>query len=313
MNLLNLVKSLSIVEKIQLESLDALHNSLILSSVHLDFQYQSDIAKLTAIADLVQEQMVFANQTLDDLKNKILLQIDEASAPYCIKDNIIDGVCIAEMLDVKGNRSRTLTLSDESSVHLISKIRENTSTRYPALEIGPGDGQWTKALVAADPLYLVDVYEEFLNSAALQFPIDYQRRLRKYQVYTHDIGYTDLSQLPQNQMGFVFSCNVFEYFTMDVFNEYLKSIFNVLRPGGKAILTYNNSEYESNVLYVELGVRSWMPKSKLIALCTAIGYEVLETVDYPSFIHWIEIKKPGILSTVKRIQGLGNIVDKNSP
>jgi|APFre7841882793_1041355.scaffolds.fasta_scaffold09522_2 phospholipid N-methyltransferase len=313
MELFKLVKNFNLISNMDIGSMENVHRLMTLATVQINSQYQAEIEKLTVIADTVQSNIVAARNTLDELKNKISAQIDSESEKYCIKDNVIDGVCIAEMQDVKGNRSRTLSLTDESSIHLISKIRELTTTKYPALEIGPGDGQWTRSLIAADPLYLVDLYQEFLDSAAAQFPEDYQRRLRKYQVNAHGVSYTGLGQLPQNQFAFVFSCNVFEYFTLDVFTEYLTSIFKVLRPGGSAIITYNNTEYENNIFYVTLGVRSWMPKTKLIAICKNIGYEIIDTVDYPSSIHWITIKKPGVLNTVKLIQGIGSIVNKNSP
>jgi hypothetical protein len=55
---------------------------------------------------------------------------------------------------------------------------------------------------------------------------------------------------------------------------------------------------------------SWIPKRQLVKLVTKLGYEIVNSVDLPnndevSHISWIEIKKPGQLSTIKRSQAQG--------
>ena len=81
--------------------------------------------------------------------------------------------------------------------------------RYPGLEIGCRDGHWTKYMVGCDPLYVVDVFQEFLDSTKAGYPEEYQQRLRSYLIKDHN-----LSALPQDQFGFVFSWNYFNCFKL---------------------------------------------------------------------------------------------------
>jgi hypothetical protein len=56
---------------------------------------------------------------------------------------------------------------------------------------------------------------------------------------------------------------------------------------------------------------SFIPKRWLVAYCHQIGYEIVNTIDFPNddpevkFISWIELRKPGQLTTIKRMQALG--------
>ena len=75
---------------------------------------------------------------------------------------------------------RIMKLSDEVHGEVLGKIRLYTSWQYPALEIGCRDGEWTQYMVAADPLYIIDHYREFTESATRNFTEEYKRRIRVY-------------------------------------------------------------------------------------------------------------------------------------
>lgn len=190
---------------------------------------------------------------------------------------------------------------------ILSRIAVHTTPRHPALEIGPGDGQWTSYMVAADPLYLVDINPEFIESTKQQFNEAYQRRLRTYLNNWNDYPAWDLSFLPQNQFSFVFAWNVFEFYQLDFIEKYLDSIFNVLAPGGSALFSFNNCDFPVNAKFAETGFKAWATEKSIVELCKRKGFEItfIKTID----VEWnyIEIKKPGILKTVKTTQALGEI------
>lgn len=183
------------------------------------------------------------------------------------------------------------------------RIGQYTDWRYPALEIGPGDGEWTKNLVACDPLYLVDYNEEFLDSAKAQFNKKYQARIRIYA--NHGEG---LHMLPQNQFGFVFSWNTFNYFSLSQIKAYLKEIYKVLRPGGACMFSYNNAELPEQCRRAEDHLMSYMPKWIMTELLTNNDFIDIKTEDTDTTISWVEFRKPGKLESNRTGQTLGKII-----
>jgi SAM-dependent methyltransferase len=199
--------------------------------------------------------------------------------------------------------TRRITIGDEEVEMTIKhRIFLHTNWRYPALEIGCRDGEWTQYLVAADPLYIMDRHEEFLTSTNSKFPEQYQHRLRKYLLNHHFLG-----ELPQAQFGFVFSWGYFNYVSLDTMRRYLSQVFDLLRPGGIFMFSYNDGDTPAGAGMAENFAQSYMPKSLLIALAESLGYEIMETTMHSTNIHWIEIKRPGVMTTIKAHQALGEI------
>lgn len=174
--------------------------------------------------------------------------------------------------------------------------------RYPGLEIGCRDGEFTKHLVGCDPLYITDVHQEFLDSTMNSHTAEYQRRLRPYLIQN-----SDMSKLPVGQFGFVFSWNFFNYLSLDSMNKYLTQCFELMRPGGVIMFSYNNADLASPAAYADSYFMSYAPKSELIPLCEKIGFEVISTTDIEPAISWAELRKPGDLKLVKAHQVLGEI------
>lgn len=196
---------------------------------------------------------------------------------------------------------RVMVNSEVESI-IQQRIILYTDWKYPALEIGCRDGEWTRLLVAADPLYIMDRNREFLDSTAKKFPEEYQRRLRPYHLANHN-----LSMLPAGQFGFVFSWGYFNYVSLDTMKSYLTQILNVLRPGGVFMFSYNDGDSPGGAGMAENMARAYTPKSVLLALVEGIGFEVVSIADHGPAISWLEIKRPGELQTIKAHQVLGEI------
>lgn len=239
--------------------------------------------------------------------------IEEQVKEFYRSGYLINGVEFTSETDVHNERQyRTVICNEDIKQAVITDIRNHTNSKYPALEIGPGDGQWTEFMVAADPLYIVDIHPEFIESTKSKFPIEYQRRLRSYLLGWHDMPKDDLSILPQNQFGFIFSWQVFDFFPLDKIKLYLEQCFNLLRPGGVMMFSYNNCEFSNASVYAEIGFKSWMTKTLLIETCQEIGLEILDTKESLSGFHWIKIKKPGELKTIKAGQSMGEIIHRRT-
>jgi SAM-dependent methyltransferase len=203
---------------------------------------------------------------------------------------------------------RRLDMTPELEEIVKQKIFVYTSWRYPTLEIGCRDGEWTKFLVAADPLYIMDRHVEFLDSANSQFPLEYQARLRKYHLKQDN----RLTALPLDQFAFVFSWGYFNYVSLDTMHQVLEEIMKILRPGGVFMFSYNDGDTPAGAGMAENFSQTYLPKSLLIPLCCSLGFEIIAEPSHGTNIHWLEIKKPGTLSTIKMNQVLGQITAREN-
>jgi SAM-dependent methyltransferase len=199
---------------------------------------------------------------------------------------------------------RKIKLHEDTEQLIKQRIMLYTNWRYPALEIGCREGEWTQYMVAADPLYIVDQFPEFLRTANEQFPEPYQERLRKYLIKkeTHD-----LSALPTGQFAFVFSWGYFNYISLDTFTQVIRQLSTLMRPGGVFLFSYNDGDTPNGMGLAENFGQSYLPKSLLIPTCQGVGLEVVAEYSPETNVHWLEVRKPGVLHTVKAHQVLGKI------
>jgi SAM-dependent methyltransferase len=197
---------------------------------------------------------------------------------------------------------RNMIMYDDAKDSILQRIRLYTNWKYPALEIGCRDGEWTEHLVAADPLYIMDKYQEFLDSTNGKFEPQYQARLRKYKLNNYDF-----SPLPQKQFGFIFSWNHFNYISLDTLTEVIKKMPTLLRPGGVFMFSFNDGDDPMGVGMAENFGQTYIPKSILVPTCKSVGLEVVSEFHMNPNVNWLEVRMPGTLETVKAHQVLGKI------
>jgi len=208
--------------------------------------------------------------------------------------------------DVATNRDirRLYTYGNVQEI-IKSRIYRYVNWQYPSLEIGPGDGEYTEQMIAGDPLYIVDVHQEFLDTTKNRFNEFYAtRRLRSYLI-NNDY---DLSMLPQGQMAFVLAWNVFNYFPLEAIKSYLIEIKKTMRPGGYLMFSYNNSDRWQGAEMVENAFMCHTPKHMLIPLVESLGFKVIDTHDFDPTVSWVELQVDGELKTCKAHQSLGAVI-----
>jgi SAM-dependent methyltransferase len=201
---------------------------------------------------------------------------------------------------------RQIVSDEEFESRLLQRINLYSNWQYPALEIGCRDGKWTKFLVASDPLYIADYFDEFIDSSIQQFPDLYQNRIRKYLIR----NYYKIHNLPNNQFGLIFSYNFFNYLSLDSIKQFLIQSLVWLRPGGKIIFTYNNADLPAAAAYAENYFMTYVPKSMLVSMAESLGFEMIFSYDSEPAFSIIEFKKEGELKTIKAGQVLGEIRSK---
>lgn len=254
--------------------------------------------------DRIYTDLDFCQDRFDLIIEKINQDIQQESQKFYTDNYSLELQVESEAVD-NIRKVRVMTLSHTLKETIISRIQLHTNWRYPALEIGCRDGEWTGYMVAADPLYVTDQYRDFLESTLNQFTPEYQQRLREYLVRDANFG-----ALPQAQFAFVFCWNFLNYRSLDTIKEYVKSVRDLLRPGGVFMFSYNNGDRHEQAGYAEGHWMSYMPKSMLIPMCESLGLEILHSEDTRNegtAVSWLEIRKPGELATVKAHQVLGEI------
>jgi len=216
----------------------------------------------------------------------------------------------ASMLNHQCRLTRNSNLPIAGQELALDRIRNYVDWHYPGLELGCRTGAWTQHLVGCDPLYIVDLDQQFLDLAGGQFNELYQQRLRKYIINMLPmINEPNLNMLPQEQFGFIFSWEYFNYLALGTTRYYLYQAFNLLRPGGVMMFSYNDGDTPAGAAYAENRSQSYLPKSHLLKICNEIGFEIVNAETYDNgVLNWLEIRRPGTLSTIKSHQALGEII-----
>lgn len=281
-----------------------------ISNLPVHAAYRDSLDDLIRQIDSIETKLESIDASRLELLKKLNQEIAETSAEYLARGYLINGNYGSDRTNVESERLlRTSNIMPETLSDAIVQVRRYTDWRFPCLEIGPGDGTWTEHLIAGDPLYIVDVHQEFLDSTLSRFNDIYQNRVRPYLTGPDaQRSETDLSMLPQGQFGFVFAWNVFDYMPLKETREYLVNCFEVLRPGGHMLFTFNNCDITECAEFAEEGIKSWMPARLLADTCSEIGFEIVQFRNPETTINWIEIRKPGELKTVKGHQVLGQII-----
>jgi len=248
---------------------------------------------------------------LDDVSNhvanlliEIQTQIDQLASKLFSNNYELELTCdsIERVRNV-----RKIAPDTNFKLTLTQRINLYSNWQYPALEIGCRDGEWTKYLVASDPLYIADSFDEFLVLAVEQFPDIYQGRVRKYKIVEN----CKIKNLPANQFGLIFSYNYFNYLSLDSIKQYLHQAMDWLRPGGKIVFTYNNADLPSAAAYAESFFMTYVPKGILQPMAESLGFETTFSYDFDPAFSLIEFKKPGQLKSTKLAQTAGEIKVKN--
>lgn len=206
--------------------------------------------------------------------------------------------------------SRKLPVFEEVIDKLVNRIQVHNDWKYAGMIIRPGHEDWINYLVGCDPLYLIDQSEELIEPAVLRFNDQYQRRLRTY-VINESMDKPIFDCIPDSQLGICLVWNFFNYKPIEVIEKYLKELYSKLRPGGTLAMTFNNCDRAEGTLLFERHFMSYTPGREVIARAEAIGYLVTYNFKTDSSNTWLELQKPGRLTSIRGGQSLAKILYKD--
>lgn len=205
---------------------------------------------------------------------------------------------------------RRLNINVEDRERLTAKILSYSDWRVPGMVIRPGAESWIDHLVALDPLYVIDQHQELLNPSLDRFPLEYRRRMRPYVVNDR----TDneiLYQLPNEQFGYIFAYNFFNFRPMELIHRYLTELWHKLRPGGTLLFTFNDCDWPHNVALAESSFMCYTPGSLLIPYVQQQGYEIMDHYHGHADCAWLEIRRPGKMRSMRGAQTLAKIMPRS--
>ena len=239
--------------------------------------------------DLLQQDLDRNNQRYIDLGNEIYENGKNDTAEYILSRFYKKDI-----------------LKDETQFnYFVDRVRSYVDWKFPGLQLRPAHGRITDHLKGCDPLYLVDTDKDLFNEVKTMFSKKYQARLRYYTCSDSDNHI--MNDLPAGQFGLVVAFDFFNFKPIYIIQRYLESIFKLLRPGGTVIFTYNNCDRYEGVINVENFYACWAPGREVVDICKRIGYEITFSCDQFDHISWLEVRKPGELTSTRGGQTLGKI------
>jgi SAM-dependent methyltransferase len=140
-----------------------------------------------------------------------------------------------------------------------------------ALEIGSGGGRWTRYLLAARKVIVVELNGEFFDYLRERFPNDTDR-LEFYETSGHE-----MSGVEDESVDFVFSFGTFVHIDPEDIDAYLGEIRRTLRPDGTATIHYGDrSKKFFDGKPPDYAGFSDMTAEKMEGFLSAHGFEILE-------------------------------------
>jgi len=258
-------------------------------------------------AEIEQKFAEFENQ-LNELKQTIKKEIATTEQPwfaesYRLYEQEMNNETFEDLI------GRQTKLSAETEEFYRARLIRYTGWKHSAMIIRPGAEDYINIMVSCDPLYLVDTRHELLKPAITLYNETYQRRLRPY-VISEQSDRKILGQLPDGQFGLVFAHNFFNFRPFEIMRQWLTEIYQKLKPGGMLLMTINDCDRYKAVISVENRFCCYTPGYLVLELAQSLGFEVEFTWNDDGPVSWLELKRPGELTSVRGGQSLAKIIPK---
>lgn len=313
MKLSDLVDYRNLLEEYSLESIHHQARQQINAVMHqivnhgLQFkQYSRDIGHDASEIDLAFKKF---SSTVNEIKQHLDVLIEQRHPEmYRESTRWFNDESIHETIDYILNRR--LHIDPEGEELLLGRILRYTDWRLPGLCFRPGVEKWIEHLVPLDPLYLVDNSLELLDPCVSKFHPQYQRRLRLYAVNDYNSNKNILGTLPNNQFGYVFAYNWFNFKPMEVIEQYLRELWLKIRPGGVLLMTFNDCDFAHGVALAEKNFMCFTPGVRIMQIAESIGFDTLDRYRGAGDVAWFEFQKPGKIQTLRGGQTLAKIIEK---
>ena len=210
---------------------------------------------------------------------------------------------------VQWNRNRQLLITEDTDSFIRSRLTRYSDWHHPAMIIHPMHETFIDILVGSDPIYLVDESRYLLEPVLQRFNEVYRRRLRPYAI-EESFDYPILDKLPNGQFGLCFVYNYLDFRPFEIIKKYLNEIYQKLCPGGTLVMTFNDCERAMAVENVENNYGCYTPSYLVEQLAMTLGYEITFKWTDGGPSTWLELRRPGQLTSLRGGQALATLVPK---
>jgi hypothetical protein len=299
-NILHIVKTSVIQPRAFTQTLGEDNTNIINGFKDFKSTFSELIQELNAMIEMAEKSYYIESSRLyQEVSNRYR----EGDAQYINGNTQLKDELDQQILD------RLLLLSPDTNRMLTDRIKSYVDWKYSALIIRTGHEKFVDDMVGFDPLYLVDASVDLLSPSYANFTTEYKNRLR---VYTElPLSSNVLTAVPKNQIGLCLAINFFEFTPIEVVEQYLKEIFTKLQPGGTLAMTFNDCDRAHCVALVEKNFCFYTPGKRVKAAAKAIGYKQIFSWNNAGNLNWLELRKPGELSSLKGGQTLAKIIPKS--
>ena len=187
-----------------------------------------------------------------------------------------------------------------------NRVRHYDDWHHSGMVLRPGKETFIQNMVSCDPLYIVDQNYDLLRPCLELFDEPFQNRLRQH-IVRESIDHPMMPTVPDGQLGFVLAYNIFNFRPLEILKRYLEEIYIKLKPGGTLAMTFNNCDLADGVALTEIHFMCYTPGMMVEQLARTIGYEVHFRYDTHVPNTWLELRKPGQLTSLKGGQALARI------
>ena len=246
------------------------------------------------------------NDTIQQIQTQLQQLIDAQEPSYfkqsteLYKEKLVNDVARTII-------TRRLNLLPDAKELVEARIKPHSDWRYPGLIIRPGIEKWINHLVALDPMYLVDHQMDLLTPTLNRFHDQYKNRLRTYLI-SDDSDKPLLDALPNHLFSFCLVYNFFNYKPIEVVKRYLQEIYKKIKPGGSMSFTFNNCDRPGAIELVEQTFMCYTPGRLILPICKDIGFEIGQVAQLNAECDWVELHKPGELTSLRGGQNMAKIV-----
>ena len=265
----------------------------------------------TALAG--QEQNIYKSiEDFQSLFANLQVEIDqlirEVQKPYFVNSyNLYENEMTNETVD--DLRNRTPNIPDSTVEFYRARISRYIGWQHPAMIVRPAFEPYINDMVSCDPLYLVDVSHELLQPSVQNYNELYQQRLRCYVVNERGSDKM-LSRLPDQQFGLILAYNYFNFRPFEMIKQWLTELLQKLKPGGVLLLTFNDCDRDKAVMLVERNFCCYTPGNLVTQLAQTLGFEIIFQWHDDGPSTWLELRRPGTLTTLRGGQALAKIMPK---
>jgi SAM-dependent methyltransferase len=241
-------------------------------------------------------------QELIDSNLKILKDI--RSAVDATNDEEIDRLDkTAAWFREDADQKKTRPVTDELLFHMIrTKIFQFANTPLQnSLEIGPGHGMFSLEFRAWAKNFYLDIHPHFEKHVRNKFKSvgqkDGQLNPDRHVTF-YTTRKTDCSNIPQHSVNFIFSWDVFVFFTQNHIQHYLHDIKRVLVPGGHVFIQYANCHYDFDLSQAKRGYWNYNTQTEMERIINEEGYEIVEMNQFRPGANYAIFRKPGKVNPV---------------